>query len=92
MVISKSNGAKNSTDPIRRSIVLIASEQKLIMMRPYQVYAVKHIVTCIHEDSGNGIIWHTTGSGKTLTSFQGLYPRHSARHATAEDAKRGVVS
>ena len=70
MVISKSNGAKNSTDPIRRSIVLIASEQKLIMMRPYQVYAVKHIVTCIHEDSGNGIIWHTTGSGKTLTSFK----------------------
>ncbi|MES2706649.1 MAG: type I restriction endonuclease subunit R [Verrucomicrobiota bacterium] len=55
---------------ISRYMVLIASEQKLLMMRPYQVYAVKHIVTCIHEDSGNGFIWHTTGSGKTLTSFK----------------------
>jgi type I restriction enzyme R subunit len=39
-------------------------------MRPYQVYAVKHLVTCIQQDSGNGFIWHTTGSGKTLTSFK----------------------
>ena len=51
-------------------MVLIASEQKLLMMRPYQVYAVKHLVKCIHEDSGNGFIWHTTGSGKMLTSFK----------------------
>src|SRR5664279_488837 len=55
---------------ISRYMVLIASEQKLLMMRPYQVYAVKHLVTCIHEDSGNGYVWHTTGSGKTLTSFK----------------------
>jgi type I restriction enzyme, R subunit len=55
---------------ISRYMVLIASEQKLLMMRPYQVYAVKHLVRCIHEDSGNGFIWHTTGSGKTLTSFK----------------------
>ena len=55
---------------ISRYMVLIASEQKLMMMRPYQVYAVKHLVTCIHADSGNGYIWHTTGSGKTLTSFK----------------------
>jgi type I restriction enzyme R subunit len=55
---------------ISRYMVLIASEQKLLMMRPYQVYAVKHLVSCIHEDSGNGYIWHTTGSGKTLTSFK----------------------
>jgi type I restriction enzyme, R subunit len=55
---------------ISRYMVLIASEQKLLMMRPYQVYAVKHIVTCIQQDSGNGYIWHTTGSGKTLTSFK----------------------
>ena len=51
-------------------MVLVASEQKLLMMRPYQVYAVKHIVDCIHHNSGNGYIWHTTGSGKTLTSFK----------------------
>ena len=55
---------------ISRYMVLIASEQKLLMMRPYQVYAVKHLVTCIQQDSGNGFIWHTTGSGKTLTSFK----------------------
>ena len=56
-------------ETISRYMVLIASEQKLMMMRPYQVYAVRHIVNCIHQDSGNGYIWHTTGSGKTLTSF-----------------------
>ena len=57
-------------ETISRYMVLIASEQKLMMMRPYQVYAVRQIVSCIHQDSGNGYIWHTTGSGKTLTSFK----------------------
>ena len=55
---------------ISRYMVLVASEQKLLMMRPYQVYAVKHIVECIAQNNGNGYIWHTTGSGKTLTSFK----------------------
>ncbi len=55
---------------ISRYMVLVASEQKLLMMRPYQVYAVKHIVECISQNNGNGYIWHTTGSGKTLTSFK----------------------
>ena len=55
---------------ISRYMVLIASEQKLLMMRPYQVYQVKAIVDCIHQDCGNGYIWSTTGSGKTLTSFK----------------------
>jgi len=55
---------------ISRYMVLIESEQKLMIMRPYQVYAVQHIVKCIEEDNGNGYIWHTTGSGKTLTSFK----------------------
>jgi type I restriction enzyme R subunit len=55
---------------ISRYMVLIASEQKLMMMRPYQIYAVKAIVACIHQNCGNGYIWHTTGSGKTLTSFK----------------------
>jgi type I restriction enzyme R subunit len=55
---------------ISRYMVLIASEQKLMMMRPYQVYAVMRIVDCIHQNCGNGYIWHTTGSGKTLTSFK----------------------
>ena len=55
---------------ISRYMVLVASEQKLMMMRPYQIYAVKNIVKCIEENSGNGYVWHTTGSGKTLTSFK----------------------
>jgi len=51
-------------------MILVTSEQKLMMMRPYQIYAVKAIEDCIHENRGNGYIWHTTGSGKTLTSFK----------------------
>ncbi|KJV25990.1 DEAD/DEAH box helicase [Aquitalea magnusonii] len=55
---------------ISRYMVLLASEQKLMVMRPYQVYAVQKIIQCIDENNGNGYIWHTTGSGKTLTSFK----------------------
>ncbi len=55
---------------ISRYMVLVASEQKLLMMRPYQIYAVQAVVECIHQNCGNGYIWHTTGSGKTLTSFK----------------------
>ena len=55
---------------ISRYMVLVESEQKLMVMRPYQIYAVKAIVDCIHQNRGNGFIWHTTGSGKTLTSFK----------------------
>jgi type I restriction enzyme R subunit len=55
---------------ISRYMVLVESERKLMMMRPYQIYATKSIVKCIEENRGNGYIWHTTGSGKTLTSFK----------------------
>lgn len=55
---------------ISKYMVLVASEQKLMVMRPYQIYAVKSIVDCIQQNRGNGYIWHTTGSGKTLTSFK----------------------
>ena len=55
---------------ISRYMVLLATEQKLLMMRPYQIYAVKAIIDCIDQGTGNGYIWHTTGSGKTLTSFK----------------------
>jgi type I restriction enzyme R subunit len=58
------------SEMISRYMVLVASEQKMLVMRPYQIYAVKAIVECIHQNSGNGYIWHTTGSGKTLTSFK----------------------
>jgi type I restriction enzyme, R subunit len=58
------------SEMISHYMVLVASEQKLLMMRPYQIYAVKNIVACIQQNTGNGYIWHTTGSGKTLTSFK----------------------
>jgi type I restriction enzyme, R subunit len=55
---------------ISRYMVLVVSEKKLMIMRPYQIFAVKAIMDCIHQNRGNGYIWHTTGSGKTLTSFK----------------------
>lgn len=55
---------------ISKYMVLVESEQRILVMRPYQIYAVKAIVDCIHQNRGNGYIWHTTGSGKTLTSFK----------------------
>ena len=55
---------------VSRYMVLVETERKLIIMRPYQIYAVKKMVECIENNAGNGYIWHTTGSGKTLTSFK----------------------
>ena len=42
----------------------------LMVLRPYQYYASEAIVRHVEESRGNGYIWHTTGSGKTLTSFK----------------------
>ena len=55
---------------IGRYITLIETEKKLVLMRPYQIYAVKYIIDSIKQQTNNGYIWHTTGSGKTLTSFK----------------------
>lgn len=55
---------------ISKYMVLVESEQKLLVMRPYQIYAVKAIENCVNQNRGNGYVWHTTGSGKTLTSFK----------------------
>lgn len=55
---------------IGRYMVLVQTEQRVLMMRPYQIYAVRNIVRSIDQDCGNGYVWHTTGSGKTLTSFK----------------------
>ncbi len=60
----------NLGELISKYMVLVESEQKMIIMRPYQIYAVKAIMDCIEQNRGNGYIWHTTGSGKTLTSFK----------------------
>lgn len=55
---------------ISKYMVLVETEKKILVMRPYQIEAVKAILSCIEEKRGNGYIWHTTGSGKTLTSFK----------------------
>ena len=55
---------------ISRYMVLVETERKILVMRPYQIYAVESIVNCVKQGSQNGFIWHTTGSGKTLTSFK----------------------
>jgi type I restriction enzyme, R subunit len=74
---------------ISRYMVLIQSEQKLLMMRPYQIYAVQAIVDSIEQRSGNGYIWHTTGSGKTLTSASSSW---TARTSTARRARSSTAS
>lgn len=55
---------------IAKYIVLHESDQLLMALRPYQFYAVERIVECVQNTTKNGYIWHTTGSGKTLTSFK----------------------
>lgn len=55
---------------ISRYMVLVQSTRQMMVMRPYQIYAVESILQCVEQNSGNGYIWHTTGSGKTLTSFK----------------------
>ncbi|MCX5876921.1 MAG: type I restriction endonuclease subunit R [Deltaproteobacteria bacterium] len=42
----------------------------LMVLRPYQYYATEAIIDQVHKSRDNGYIWHTTGSGKTLTSFK----------------------
>ncbi len=55
---------------IARFMVLNETERKLMVMRPYQVYAVERLIDHAKTSNDNGYIWHTTGSGKTLTSFK----------------------
>lgn len=51
-------------------VVLHESDKILMVLRPYQYYAVEAIVERVKTSHKNGYIWHTTGSGKTLTSFK----------------------
>ena len=55
---------------ITKYIVLNESSSSLMVLRPYQYYAVEEIVKRVQESNENGFVWHTTGSGKTLTSFK----------------------
>ena len=50
--------------------VLQDTLKNIIIMRPYQIYATKAVLRRVLEENRNGYVWHTTGSGKTLTSFK----------------------
>ena len=55
---------------ICKYIVLHESNKVLMALRPYQYFAVEAIIERVKDTDKNGYIWHTTGSGKTLTSFK----------------------
>ena len=51
-------------------MIINESDKLLMVMRTYQFYAVEALITRALQTNNNGYIWHTTGSGKTLTSFK----------------------
>lgn len=55
---------------ISKYIVLHEGDKCLMVLRPYQFYAVERILERVQNSNKNGYIWHTTGAGKTLTSFK----------------------
>ena len=55
---------------ISKYIVLHEGDKCLMVLRPYQYYAVEEILNRVQNTNKNGYIWHTTGAGKTLTSFK----------------------
>ena len=55
---------------ITKYIVLNETDKILMVLRPYQYFAVEAIIDRVQNSDKNGYIWHTTGSWKTLTSFK----------------------
>ncbi|WP_375186018.1 type I restriction endonuclease subunit R [Pseudoalteromonas sp.] len=87
---------KHLTDMIAKYVVLNETDRILMVMRPYQIYATQAIIDRVAEretliaanqssEKQNGYIWHTTGSGKTLTSFK------TAQLLTSDSAVHKVV-
>lgn len=71
--------AKHTLLNIITRYCIFTSEKMLMVMRPYQITATERILNRIEiahnykkygNVAGGGFIWHTTGSGKTLTSFK----------------------
>ncbi|MEE3426148.1 MAG: type I restriction endonuclease [Erysipelotrichaceae bacterium] len=58
------------TEMLTKYFVIKDTEPVLLVMRPYQIYAVKRAFDRIIMANMNGYVFHTTGSGKTLTSFK----------------------
>ena len=55
---------------ICKYVVLNETNKILMVLRPYQFYAVEALIEKVLNSNKNGYVWHTTGSGKTLTSFK----------------------
>ena len=60
----------NISKMISKYMVLNESSKSLMVLRAYQKYAVEAVLHQALEIKQNGYIWHTTGSGKTLTSYK----------------------
>lgn len=58
------------TELLTRFMVIKETEPVIMVMRPYQIYAVKESMERILGSNLNGFVFHTTGSGKTLTSYK----------------------
>ena len=64
-------GKDHLLEMLTKHIVINETQKHLMILRPYQYYAVERIIKAVKETpEKNGYIWHTTGSGKTLTSFK----------------------
>jgi type I restriction enzyme R subunit len=55
---------------IAHYIVINETHKVMMVLRPYQYFATEAIIHQVKNSSDNAYIWHTTGSGKTLTSFK----------------------
>lgn len=55
---------------ISHYVVMNETFKNMMVLRPYQYYATEAIIRRVETSNVNGYIWHTTGSGKTLTSFK----------------------
>jgi type I restriction enzyme R subunit len=55
---------------IAKYTVLHEGDKQLMVLRPYQFYAVEELIDRVKNSTKGGYVWHTTGSGKTLTSFK----------------------
>lgn len=58
------------TDIISKYMVILTTEDTLLVMRPYQIYAVQAAKKRVLEANKDGFVFACTGSGKTLTSFK----------------------
>ena len=55
---------------VTQYVVLDSESRNVILLRPYQIHAIESIREASKKGE-SGFIWHTTGSGKTLTSYKG---------------------